>query len=716
METTDPESETPKPRPRRRLVLWISCLLALSLVGVFCQFLLRPYLEVRAASDALSLDPSEKSAPVSIGRMGGPEAAARKLNFYLHLPEWLAPLPSKADAIFLLGFCRPGGLEPLVAVLKRADADLSPGAAVGLGLLGDPRAVQPLIATLKSEDEDLRECAAEALGYIGPPARKAVPALRELVQDETPLVRQAAQDALEKIRSAGDEEDHPPEGPKHPQSGKLALLSKEPIASETGAGKSRPEEPVGGDKLPAPEVTTLPRGQATEPAGTEIQQEDQPRYLAVTPRTSSTYMTFERLRHEGLRVYRLGKTRSIDTPRRLLFRPLRVDRLIETVIRKENARYPPKIDLNVTWLREGSTALIYAGASDETVKRVLDGLGAKVAKARLTAAREAKNVGDPRIIAALVQAASGDDREVSRAARHSLRELGMPAVVVLIGEAACQLAREDLKSRDEATRRSGVGALVTFEHDEAMALMAKALGDKNHWVRMVAARILGDFTSEEAATLLGKALRDRERSVRDEATWALGRNASAAAVLILEKCLTSKDPHIRYRAAHALRRVPDPRVVSLLERVLHDKEKSSADLGNRVCNAAIGSLRDFRSLKALDLLAQLQADPDHLIRYRVIDALSEHARPPTDQHGQRAMALYAGLLADEHSGVRIYAASTVSSLATPEARDLVIARLKVETDESVRAKLVENLTYKYRNDPAAKDALKAFREAPKDSK
>lgn len=63
-------------------------------------------------------------------------------------------------------------------------------------------AVPALIETLRDENESavVRQWAAWSLGQIGPDARGAVPALVEALGDASPNVREAAAEALEKIR------------------------------------------------------------------------------------------------------------------------------------------------------------------------------------------------------------------------------------------------------------------------------------------------------------------------------------------------------------------------------------------------------------------------------------------------------------------------------------------------------------------------------------
>lgn len=81
----------------------------------------------------------------------------------------------RGSAALQLGFIKdPSAVEPLIAVLKDADAGVRSSAAEALGEIRDRRAVNPLIAVLKDPDWDVREQAAGALGEIGD-ARAAAP-------------------------------------------------------------------------------------------------------------------------------------------------------------------------------------------------------------------------------------------------------------------------------------------------------------------------------------------------------------------------------------------------------------------------------------------------------------------------------------------------------------------------------------------------------------
>jgi HEAT repeat protein len=156
-----------------------------------------PAWQARAALERFRGHPSE--AGPEIERLGGPEAAARKVVVYLRLPKSRVPLKHRNKALdFLLACGKPAMpgmilllkdpdegirigavelmtdelgehmdescVEPLIAALWDRCYDVRYRAAYGLGRLGDRRAVEPLIAALP--DPELCRYAAEGLGRL----------------------------------------------------------------------------------------------------------------------------------------------------------------------------------------------------------------------------------------------------------------------------------------------------------------------------------------------------------------------------------------------------------------------------------------------------------------------------------------------------------------------------------------------------------------------
>jgi HEAT repeat protein len=74
--------------------------------------------------------------------------------------------------------------------------------ALGRASAGTAEGVPALMEALKSADRNaMRVAAARALGNVGPEARPAAPLLEAMLRDQHPLVKEAAQEALQKIKA-----------------------------------------------------------------------------------------------------------------------------------------------------------------------------------------------------------------------------------------------------------------------------------------------------------------------------------------------------------------------------------------------------------------------------------------------------------------------------------------------------------------------------------
>ncbi|MEW6233639.1 MAG: HEAT repeat domain-containing protein, partial [Chloroflexota bacterium] len=94
-------------------------------------------------------------------------------------------------------------VEPLIAALGDADAEVRRYAAWALGEIGDVRAVEPLIAALGDADAEVRRYAAWALGRIGDV--RALLELERVAREDNGVtvfgrVADAAQEAVKRIQ------------------------------------------------------------------------------------------------------------------------------------------------------------------------------------------------------------------------------------------------------------------------------------------------------------------------------------------------------------------------------------------------------------------------------------------------------------------------------------------------------------------------------------
>ena len=163
------------------------------------------------------LDPS-RDAKERVRTLGGRARAARRLSFYLRLPEWIAPAGRKCDAAVLLGYCGEAAMPALIDTLRGPDPAARLTAVISLGRIGPPAkaAVEALEKRLDEPDPNVRLTAAIALwritgrhekltaeidrslseanewvctyaaiaiGKIGPEAKAAVPGLVAILQN-----------------------------------------------------------------------------------------------------------------------------------------------------------------------------------------------------------------------------------------------------------------------------------------------------------------------------------------------------------------------------------------------------------------------------------------------------------------------------------------------------------------------------------------------------
>ena len=132
-----------------------------------------------------------------------------------------------------LGRMGPAALEPMLSAMSRPSTRIQETAATALGLIGNERAIDVLIEGLRSSDENLREACSVALGGIGGPSvgpltevmedvywdvraaavvalsltgdRRALDPIAEALRDPERPVREAAQEAMDRIENARHE-------------------------------------------------------------------------------------------------------------------------------------------------------------------------------------------------------------------------------------------------------------------------------------------------------------------------------------------------------------------------------------------------------------------------------------------------------------------------------------------------------------------------------
>jgi len=149
--------------------------------------------------------PVRQQALIALGKLG-PLAAPAIPPIEQGLQEPLAFKPA-ANAARTLWLLKPDPEIPARALLAELEAGDEPWAAAHvLGEIGVELGVFDEVAeTLKSDNREARLYAAVALGEIGPKAANARPALERALDDEDEEVREAAEEALERIKGGGEE-------------------------------------------------------------------------------------------------------------------------------------------------------------------------------------------------------------------------------------------------------------------------------------------------------------------------------------------------------------------------------------------------------------------------------------------------------------------------------------------------------------------------------
>ena len=152
---------------------------------------------------------------------------------------------------------------------------------------------------------------------------------------------------------------------------------------------------------------------------------------------------------------------------------------------------------------------------------------------------------------------------------------------------------------------------------------------------------------------------------------------SAAAVALAEQCmrgLSARDPARREQAARHLAAVPVPAAAPALASAIRIEAEPRARGQMAAALVACGGAA------AADLVAEMLADPEPLVRLAVLDALCSIP--------DRAVAALESAAGDPSAAVRRRAAALATTIGAADVR----ARLAMDPDESVRATTVSRET------------------------
>ena len=158
-----------KPRSKRIYIYWGIALTLLTTVGLFSWLVVVPVWEVHEAVDDYicgHLSPEEV-----VSRLGGKEKAGAKLATYLRMPAWVSPHKNNKNIPSLPGHCGEAGRPALVLLLD-------------------------------SEDEEVLRHTFEWISGLERVPREARDRLQRFAQHDDEGFRQAATEALQKIKAA----------------------------------------------------------------------------------------------------------------------------------------------------------------------------------------------------------------------------------------------------------------------------------------------------------------------------------------------------------------------------------------------------------------------------------------------------------------------------------------------------------------------------------
>jgi HEAT repeat protein len=454
-----------------------------------------------------------------------------------------------------------------------------------------------------------------------------------------------------------------------------------------------------GTEKPRPAPVTVAPASAPKPGAA----------ATVTPHGADLWEACEQLGRNGLKVTRFGMNRrerylpKWPVPLDLRFKPVDGNTFVETIA----ATYGFK----VAYVRNGTHAVLYPGASDVDVARFQKDLDAPSADVRRDAVWRGGWMQDVRVVPGLVKAARDTDADVVREARVALHRVGWETALVL-DEDAIDLIAGEFDAAGDAGRQSIVtvlgrvggakaaGFLEKWRPHPAVSLeqakrdvqmnwsvekalgalglapvmpLEKALADKSVVVRHAAVVALGNANSaavggrEKARAQLLAACNDPEFYVRDTALEGLGQLGGEDALPVFAKAL--EDHRLCVFATRGLGNLGGEKAVTLLEKALADPDEILRQYAAEALGCAGGE-------RAETLLEKALADPSPKVREGVAKALG-------DLGGETALTLLEKLLTDADSSVRVEAAHALSRVGVPRALDVLEAAL-THADEQVR--------------------------------
>ena len=317
------------------------------------------------------------------------------------------------------------------------------------------------------------------------------------------------------------------------------------------------------------------------------------------------------------------------------------------------------------------------------------------ADVRCAAAETLGDIRDPRAVTLLERLLTDSDENVCKAVILSVGKIGNEKHVPFLAKA---LADE---KRSNEICYAAIQALGKLGGDRARELLEKMLtmpkrGDGKFFDACGCAAVaLAGMGGERDVAVLEKQVANTDWFIRCGAIRGLGSVGGRKGLLAIEKALRSNDLQFRNNAAIALGKIAGENERPLLEKALHDDWRD-------VRIQAVKALSNLGGAKSCALLAATISDKDTMVRVAVATALGRVG-------GDGAVEALGKMLNDQNGGVRYKAVYALGNIGGNQVRDLLCARVGVESDLYVFDPLKQVLKETSPDDPVAQ---KALRETP----
>jgi HEAT repeat protein len=370
---------------------------------------------------------------------------------------------------------------------------------------------------------------------------------------------------------------------------------------------------------------------------------------------------------------------------------------------------------------QAAAAAIQSLGSLETKRLALEQARSKDARTRRAALRIISYFGYPEGLEVLVEALADDDEKMREAAIYGLPLVDDPkgtaallntakhgsprtrgAVMRALGQTSAAPSivatlRVGLADDDGWVRYYACQSLGKLRVDEASDEVVGRMHDASGQVRIAAVEALARLSGERAAAALEEAARSSDADLKRAALVGLGLARRANGIPTLREAAVAEDPATRLVAIGALAEFDAPDVVPALAHAASDPDES-------VRSAAMGYLSTRRGADVTSVLVERLLDPN--TRDRALEAIAVSADERVDgvlaaleaadadtaplllsaltrMRRPSSQAAIAAALRFENVHARRAAASALSGIATPEARE-ALARATSDPDPVVR--------------------------------